>query len=202
MPTRRIFLGLLALFGAAMLLPATAHAQFDKEASALIQKMGDSGVAIVADKQLSEADRRQRFDELFSTNFDVPTIGRFVLGRYWKAASDEQRDEFLKVFRSYIVKVYSGRFSQYSGQTFKVVGTRPEGEDSVIVSSRIISPGNDQPVSVDWRVAKTATGPRVRDVIVEGVSMSITQRDDFGSMISREGGKIDALIAQLKQLTA
>ena len=96
-----------------------------------------------------------------------------------------------------VVKVYSDRFKEYKGQKFEVRGARPEGEKDVIVTSFILPEGGPE-VQVDWRVRSKNGRFQVIDVIVEGVSMSVTQRSDFASVIQRGGGNVDVLLAHLQ----
>ncbi len=92
--------------------------------------------------------RLNRFRELFHNDFDVPGIGQFVLGRYWRTATPQEQQEFLQLFQEYIVRAYSARLAEYGGEPFRVTGTRPSG-DETIVSSEIVR-GNGAPVGVDW----------------------------------------------------
>src|SRR5262249_26267570 len=127
-------------------------------------------------------------------------IARFVLGRYWNLATPEQQRDYQRLFADMIVKVYSGRFSMYSGETLKVTGSRQESGSDSIVSSQILRPSGP-PVSVDWRVRDRNGDYKIIDVAVEGVSMGVTQRDEFSSVIQRGGGTVDALIKELRRRT-
>jgi len=123
----------------------------------------------------------------------MDTIARFAMGRYWAIATDAEKKEYTKLFRQMIVDVYTNRFSEYSGQTFNVKGHKAAGRKDVIVNS--IIQGTGQSIKVDWRIRKG----RVIDVLVENVSMSVTQRSEFASIIQRNGGKVSALIDHLKK---
>jgi phospholipid transport system substrate-binding protein len=98
------------------------------------------------------------------------------------------------------VQTYSRRFAEYSGQYFKVTGTLPpqEGSNDTIVSSLILQQ-NGPPVSVDWRVRDKGGSMKIVDVVVENISMSVTQRSDFSAVIQQGGGKVEALLASLRQ---
>src|SRR4029077_11341479 len=108
---------------------------------------------IVTDKNLSPADRENRFREIFVDSFDVPAIAKFVLGRHRRAATDAQKIEFETLFESMIVRTYSARFNQYKGDPFIVVSSRSEeGDSSAIVTTSLVGPhGIAQPLKVDWR---------------------------------------------------
>ena len=113
----------------------------------------------------------------------------------------QQKREFMKHFEDWIVTAYGARFSEYSGEQFKVVGQRPESEAITMVSSQIQRPAGGPPIRVDWRVAKSGNDLKIADVVVEGISLMVTQRQEFASVIQRNGGKLDALIRILREKT-
>lgn len=206
MAVRRSFLaGLFLIAGALVVLSPAGRAQdatadFTADAATAIKALTDRGVSIVQDKQMTIEARRAAFQQLFSDGFDVPTIGRFVLGRYWRTASEEQKKEFLTLFEAMVVQTYTNRFTQYSGEQFKVVASRMD-QNSAVVLTDVLRPSQPEPIKVEWRTLKSATGVKIVDVIVEGVSMSVTQQQDYGSMIQRSGNGLDGLIAELRQRT-
>jgi len=191
------FVLLVALWGNVASGPAAAQAGL-KEASTFVQSLGSRAIEIITDKALTPADREARFHAMFVDSFDVPTIGRFVLGRHWRTATDPQRAEFLKLFENMIVKIYTNRFSDYKGEQFAVSNSRNTG-DSVMVTVNITRPSGGEPVRVDWRVVKVDGAYKVVDVVVEGVSMSLTQQQDFSAVIQRNGGQIEPLLAVMRE---
>jgi len=162
-------------------------------AGPFIDKLVNSALGVLAQKGLSLQQREQRFDQLLTENFDIPRIARFVLGRYWRTASPADRQKFVDVYRDFIVQSYGARFSEYSGETVKVTAARPETATTTIVSSEIIHPNGDPPVKVQWRVRQETNGYKIIDVGVEGVSMMLTQREEFASVIEHNGGTVAAL---------
>jgi phospholipid transport system substrate-binding protein len=187
---------LVALLAAA---PRPAPAQdLAKEASVFVQSLGDQAIKVITDKGLNPVDREKKFHQIFVDSFDVPAIGRFVLGRYWRTANDAQKTEFLKLFEDMIVKTYNNRFTEYKGEQFVVTGSRADG-DSAMVTTNVTRPGSNQPVKVDWRVLRPQGQLKIVDVVIEGVSMSVTQQQEFGSVIQRNGGQIDSLLASMRE---
>jgi phospholipid transport system substrate-binding protein len=124
-----------------------------------------------------------------------------VLGRFWRQATDQQKAEFRKLFEDYVVKSYANRLSQYSGETLSIKETRPSEEGEVLVTSQIDRP-NGPPVRIDWRCRAEGENYKIIDVVVEGISMAITQRQEFASVIQNSGGNVQALIDQLRAKTA
>ena len=169
----------------------------DAEAIDFIQTLGDEFVSVLADKELPAERRLEEFRRLFIEGFDVRTISRFALGRYWRRASKNQRQEYGRLFSDYIVNTYSDRLGQYSGEKIVVGKTRNDAKRDRIVSSKIVRP-KGKPVRLDWRLRRRGEGFKIVDVIIEGVSMAITQRDAFASVIRRGGGKVESLLEELR----
>lgn len=171
-----------------------------EEPTDFISTLGTRAITELADENMSQADRETRFRNLLNEHFDVPAIGRFVLGRHWKVASDEERTEFLGLFEDFIVRSYAVRFAGYSGETFAVKGSTPGPKSATLVHSKVLR-GNAEPIRVDWRVEPRGDKLVITDVIVEGVSMSVTQRSEFASVIQSSGGKIEGLLEALRNKT-
>jgi phospholipid transport system substrate-binding protein len=166
--------------------------------SQFVQKLGDVALSSLTDKTMSRAVREQHVREILESSFDIAAIGRFAMGTYWRDASETQRSEYLGLFENSLVTTYTNRFEDYSGQTLKVNGFIASGDTDSIVSSQVVQ--KDGPsVNVEWRVRKVGSNFKIVDVVVEGISMSITQRSDFTSVIQRSGNSIDSLLASLRE---
>jgi phospholipid transport system substrate-binding protein len=179
----------------AIALPARPAAAADP--AAVITSLGNQALKVLG-KNVDPNLRVARFRQLFQQDFDVPGIARFVLGRYWRLATPSQQQEFVRVFTNYIALVYANRLAEYSGETLRVTGTRaaPDGQ---MVSSEIIRTDRRPPARVDWLLTPHNGSYKISDVIVEGISMAVTQRSEFASVIQRNGGHIDGLITALRQ---
>lgn len=177
---------------------ASGQDQVAEGAKNFIIGMGDRGINFLGDQKMSQEAKKAEFSNLLNDSFDMNTIGRFSIGNYWNKATPAQQKEYLNLFNKMIVKVYSKRFSDYKGQKFDVRTARKEGAKDSIVTSFIV-PSDGPEVRVDWRVRNKGGAYKVVDIIVEGVSMSQTQRADFASVIQRGGGKVEALLAYLRQ---
>lgn len=199
---RRSFTALL--FGAALALTALpwggspAQAQ---DAKAFVANLGNEALRTLTETQMKDAEREQRFRDLFVDYFDVPAIGRTVLGRYWRTATPEEKSEYLKLFEDFIVKTYSSRFKQYTGEKFLVQGVKEDRDGYATVQSVVLTPAGEE-VTVLWRTRNKDGQLRIVDVMVEGVSMVITQQRDFASVVQRNGGTVAGLINALREKTA
>jgi len=178
---------------------ALASALAAADPAAVINNLGNRALEILG-KTATPAQRVARFQELFREDFDVPGIARFVLGRYWKTATPEQQEEFLKLFEDYIALVYSSQLAAYSGETLKVTGSRP-GPEGAIVASEIVRPTGGAPVKVEWHLTDRSGTYKINDVAVDGISMAVTQRSEFAAVIQRNGGQVQGLITQLREKT-
>jgi phospholipid transport system substrate-binding protein len=186
----------IVLAGAlASAIPAAAAA----DPAAVISNLGSRALEVLG-KDASQSQRVARFRELLREDFAVPEIARFVLGRYWNVATEEQRAEFVKLFEEYIALAYSTRLAEYTGETFKVTGSRPDA-DGAVVSSQILRPAGAAPVKVDWRLIGRNGVYKISDVSVDGISMAVTQRSEFASVIQHNGGQVQGLITMLREKT-
>ena len=189
--SRRFVLGaacsLIAGVGAAV--PAAAD-----DAAALINTIANRLLTVLK-SGVSDADREREMSAILRQSFDLPAIGRTVLGRHWNAATPEQRQRFLTAFERAEVRAYSGRFREYSGQSL-VVGKVTQQAPKELVNSQIVQPNGGPAIRLVWEVVNG----KIVDVTIEGVSMAITRRSDFNSYVQRNG--LDALIAELERRAA
>jgi phospholipid transport system substrate-binding protein len=196
---RRAFLTATLILAAGAFAPAMPAAAA-ADPAALVSQLGSRALEVLGQGS-TPSQRVARFRELLREDFDVPGIARFVLGRYWNIATEQQRAEYVKLFEDYVALAYSTRLAEYTGETFKVTGSRPEG-DGAIVSSQIVRPGGAAPVKVDWRLTGRNGVYKISDVSVDGISMAVTQRSEFASVIQHNGGQVQGLIAMLREKTA
>lgn len=181
-----------------LLVDAADKAKMESGARDFVDQMGKKAISFLGNAEYSQDEKEAEFRRLLRNSFDMKTIGRFALGRYWSVATPEQQKEYLKLFENMVVDVYAARFNEYKGQTLDMAGARPDGEKDTVVTSYIVAPGGSQKIQVDWRVRKRDSEYKIVDVIIEGVSMSLTQRSDYASVIQRGGGDVVALLEHLR----
>jgi len=201
LPRRRLLLLLATVPATAWLVPRTVrHALAAPDAEAARQMVNDVGaqvIAILSDRKLSDQDKFDRLVALLDGPIDLDLVGRLILGRHWRTASPEQRKEFLALFRAYVLDNLASRLHLYRGQDFEIVSAKPVGKRDILVYTKIASAG-EAPLAVDWRIRELKDGRLVAiDMIVEGVSLVVSQRSEFASVIERQG--FDGLLAQLRQ---
>ncbi len=184
-------------------LSMPARAASDGDPQAFVENLGGEVLAILKSPDVSQTDREKKFRELFLSHFDVPTIGRFVIGRYWNRSSKEQQDKYLELFGDYVASIYAAQFAHYQGEGFKTLGVRKISADEAVVKSEIERPGNP-PIAIEFRVKGQPGAYKIDDVGVEGVSLIITKRDEFSSVLSQEGldGVMNRMRTAVKQVQA
>ena len=189
---------LVLILSAGIAAAKTPVAAQEPDAAAFIADLGEAALRMLANGELTQQERIEEFRRILMKGFDLPLIGRYALGRHWRRATDVERQEFNELFESFIVESYAARLGRYGGETFEVTGARMDGDGDSIVRSEIMQP-NGPGIRVDWRVRSSDGTYKVVDVVVEGVSMLITQRDEFASVIQRSGGQVEGLLDTLRQ---
>lgn len=189
-----------AVLAVALFAYASSAAELQlNEAGRFVKALGDDAVTVLNTEEVGSAQRSARYRELLHRGFAIDIIARFVLGRYWRAASEAQRRAYLGLFREYVLDVYAARLDSYAGESFVILKEQPLDEKDTIVSTEIRSP-DGAPIRVDYRVRALAGGHKVIDVLVEGVSLIITQRSEIASIINRQG--FDGLLELLRERTS
>lgn len=181
----------------AALLPVLPAAAAEGDAAQVVETMAAQAQKALNDPKLGPAERRREFREILTRNFDLPVIGRVVVGRHWRDMNEAQRAEFQKLLSDYIVALYAGRLEEHAKGRLVVESADPVGDGDRLVRSRY-EPASGPPAAVDWRLRQASGGWRVIDVVVEGVSLAVTKRSEIDSLIDRQGG-VEALLAEMRQ---
>jgi phospholipid transport system substrate-binding protein len=167
-----------------------------ESARALIEEVSAEVLTILSDPSRGD---RQKFDDLvvlLEKPIDLDLVARLILGRYWRTTDDGQREQYLQLFREYALANLASKLHLYQGQSFEVTGAKVVSDQDALVTSRILSDGQP-PLQVDWRLRQRSDGGLVTiDLIVEGVSLIVTLRSEFASVIERQG--FDGLLAELR----
>ena len=198
--------GPLLAGGAVLTSPATAQAQRagrDAQAEAFVQTEASKVITVLNDPSLSMAAKKAQFRALIDQVADVPRVTDYVLGKYNRTITPQQKQAFAAAFREFANNVYESRLGQYHGENLTVTGSVVRRPGDVVVDSQIVGGARQRPIQVQWRVLKSDDGRwRAVDVEVAGVWLAITQQQDFVSTIDNAGGNIDVLIGQLRRQVA
>ncbi len=189
---------LLALVAGLAARPALAQGIDIGRAATFIQETGEQMVTTINAPGVPLAQRRERVAAILRRAVDVEGVGRFILGRFWRAATPEQQAEYIRLFEEVLIRNLSARFGEYQGVRFALGRSQARTEEDVLVNTVIQQPGSAA-FSLDWRVAEVGGQPRVVDVIAEGTSLRLTTRSEYSSVITRNGGNVGALLAAMRQ---
>lgn len=195
--TRRAFLiGSIAVAGASV-LPRAAMALSTTQASALVEQVAGEITRIINSGQ-SENTMIRDFERMMVRYGDMPTIAQSVLGPPARSATASQLSAFAEAFQGYMARKYGRRFREFLGGTVTVTGAQDTGS-YIEVLANVTIPG-DAPFEVRFRVWDRSGRPLFIDLLIEGVSLVISERSEIGSLLDRNGGSVDATTAALRNL--
>lgn len=191
-------LGAAIIFGMSMFATAV-DADSQADAQSLVESLADEAVHALTEEDVTRGERIQRFRGLFTEHFAVNAIGKWVLGRNWRRATPEEREEYLTLFEDYIIAAYVDRFAQYTGEELRTVKTTSDGTTTNVFTEIFVPGTESKAIRVEWRIQDADGTPKIVDLVIEGVSMGTTLRSDFGSIIRRNGGNVSALLDMLRE---
>jgi phospholipid transport system substrate-binding protein len=196
MISRRFLIAVLVGFFLGLTLDPIAAAEADPKD--FVSHLAGKAMETMTAKGLADSERNQRFRSQFTSDVDLPEIGKFVLGRHWRVATSEQQQEFLKAFEEIVVLTWATRFKDYGGDLRHVVTNAvTDGERGVLVESKV-ERDHQTPINLQWKLKKGEPDFRVVDLVVEGASMAITYRNEYSAVIQANGGKIDGLLGAMR----
>jgi len=190
----RIILILAIPLFSTQILAQTA-AETPLEAEDFIRELATNALDVLNDTTLTKQERDESFRNLLKGAFDLDYIGRLVLGRFGRKATKTEMQEFKIIFPEYVLKIYAGRLNEFGDEVLEIGGTAPAGKKDIFVQSQVIRMGG-KPVTADWRVRRVKEEFKIIDLKIEGISMVLTQRDEFSGKISKVG--MQGLIKELK----
>ena len=185
---------------AVFVLPNAAMALDTKQAASFLNSLQEEAASQLGDTSITDKEKEEHFRRLFNENFDVPAIGRFVIGRYWRPAPEEDRKAFLAVFEDAMVQRFLPLLAENSSERFKIgtVTADSRNENMALIASRI-DRQEGEPYKVSWRVREKDGGFKILDIVAEGVSMAITLRSEYGTVLKNNGGKLPPLTEALRK---
>ena len=149
---------------------------------------------------LTKEERIEKLKKIASDTVDISGIGYYTLGSFRKKINDEQIEQYNLLFEQYFLKSFSSRLAEYSNPEIEVVSKKKINENYTMVSSILVGTEQRPEVKIDWRIyTKNPEKPLIRDLIIEGLSLARTQKEEFSSIIQSNNGDINALFATLKE---
>ena len=167
----------------------------ESNAEAFVLKLTDEAKIIFNDKSLNKEARIKKLNDLSLKYLDLDALAGYTLGDYREKATSSERENFNKLFREYFVKNMSSKLNDFADQDLKVIDSKRINENNIIVSTKIFSKKDAQEIAVEWRIYIKDAKLLARDLVVEGLSLARTQKEEFASIIASKGfsGVINAL---------
>ncbi len=189
-----------AVAALAVMLASPALAQQASSPKAYVKDLTTTALTELTSGKISDSERVKRMRRLFVQSFDVPAVAKFVLGVHWRQTKEAQFKEFLKLYEIYVAHNYAGLFKKFSGETIDVLREQPSGGDTTLVFGRI-NRASGRAIAMEMRVHKNSSGYKLLDLRIEGVSMPLTHRKQFSSVINRSRKGVQGLIDALRRAT-
>ena len=164
-----------------------------------MQSLGDKTLGILGNKAIPLSERELKVRKLLGENLAVKSIGQFVVGNAWRAATPEQRTDYQQLFTRFITLTYAKRLGGYAGEQFTITGVKQIGtKKDILVTTKINRPSGP-PLIAGWRIRPYNGAFKILDVMVEGISMVVAQRSEFTGIIKKVGmqGLIETLRAKV-----
>jgi phospholipid transport system substrate-binding protein len=197
---RREVLAVLAVLGVAFVAPGVSSGQ-DTAAGAFLESLTHDVFTKLDDTSLSQTEKERDLRNLFRQNFDTPAISRFVLGKHWRGASTAERQDFVDAFEEMNTRQFLTMVGEFSQEMFSVVKVQEDAaKPSLSLVSTKIAQSEGEPISAVWRVRNNDGQYKILDIVVEGVSMAITLRHEYGTVVKSDG--VDGLIAIMREKNA
>ena len=172
---------------------------FSVEPDKFIQSITDEASKVLVDN-FSKDEKMEKLKSIALKSVDIKGIGQYTLGSHRKSLSDSQKEKYNELFKKYFLKSFASRLSDYTDPKINVLSMEKLNEKYTIVSSILIATEKNPEVKIDWRVyTKNPDNPLIRDLIIEGLSLARTQKEEFNSVIQSNDGDINALFANLIQ---
>jgi phospholipid transport system substrate-binding protein len=189
------FIKKIFLYISVILLISSNSNSAERNAEAFVLKLTDEAKIIFNDKSLSKDSRLKKLNDLSSKYLDLDALAGYTLGDYREKATSSERENFNKLFREYFIKNMSSKLNDFADQDLKIIDSKKINENNIIVSTKIFSKKDAQEIAVEWRIFTKDSKLLARDLVVEGLSLARTQKEEFASIIASKGfvGVISAL---------
>ena len=195
---KRLFLLAFSIF---IFSTSSFAVTYNSEPKIFIAELVGDAIKTLSDKSISQEDKKKIIEKIALENVDIDALGMYTLGDTRKTLEKNILNNYKNLFRQYFLKTLTSRLTDYSSNKFEVLGSEQKSSTYTIVQSRIIESDNQPELKIDWRVyTKDPLKPLIRDLIVEGLSLARTQKEEFASILSSNNNDINALLNKLKEL--
>ena len=173
---------------------------YNSEPKIFIQELVDDAVKTLSDKSISVEEKNETIEKIAKENVDINALGLYTLGSIRKNLDKETIAEYQNIFEKYFLKSLTSRLTDYSSQKFEVIKSDQKSANYTIVNSKIAETVKSPEIKIDWRVyTKNPQKPLIRDLIVEGLSLAKTQKEEFASILNSNNNDVKVLIKKLEE---
>lgn len=189
------FIKKIFFFISFILLISSNSNSAESNAEAFVIKLTDEAKIIFNDKSLNKDSRLKKLNDLSSKYLDLDALASYTLGDYREKATNSERENFNKLFREYFIKNMSSKLNDFADQDLRIIDSKKINDNNIIVSTKVFSKKDAQEIAVEWRIYIKDSKLLARDLVVEGLSLARTQKEEFSSIIASKGfvGVITAL---------
>jgi len=183
-----------------LILVNTNSFSYNSDPETFINELVNDAINILSNKNIAKADKNKKIQTIALQNVDVKALSMYTLGDVRKTLDQSTLEKYKDLFEKYFIKSLTSRLTNYSSQKFEVLDANQKSDIYTIVSSRILESSSQPEIKIEWRVyTKDPAKPLIRDLIVEGLSLAKTQREEFASILSSNNNDINILFAKLKE---
>ena len=173
---------------------------YSSDPKLFVEELVNEAINKLSDKTVSDEEKSSFIETLALENVDIKALGLYTLGEIRKTTKEEKLQEYQKVFEKYFLKSLTSRLTEYSSNKFEILNSEIKSATYTIVNSRIVENNERPEIKIDWRIyTKNPDKPLIRDLIVEGLSLARTQKEEFASILSSNNNDINILISKLKE---
>ena len=192
---------LIFVFFSILLLINNAQAvTYNSNPKIFIEELVNDAIKILSDKDISDDEKKEKVKTIALENVDISALGMYTLGDIRKGLDSTTLDAYNRLFEKYFLKSLTSRLTDYSKNKFEVYDSEQKSSSYTIVQSKIVESLNQPEIKIDWRIyTKNPLKPLIRDLIVEGLSLARTQKEEFASILNSNNNDINALFSKLEE---
>ena len=194
---RRLFFLIVLVF----LVSNNSYAvSYNSDPKIFITELVDDAIKTLNDKSLTQAEKSKAIEKIALENVDIRALGMYTLGNFRKTIEKGKLQKYQELFEKYFLKSLTSRLTDYSSKKFKVIDAKQKNAKYTIVHSKISESSSQPEIKIDWRVyTKDPLKPLIRDLIVEGLSLARTQKEEFASILNSNNNDINVLFSKLEE---
>jgi phospholipid transport system substrate-binding protein len=191
---------LLSLVSVIIIISTAAAVTYNSDPKIFVEELVQDAIKILSDKDLNQLKKNEAIKKIAIKNVDIKGLGLYTLGDIRKTLNKEDLNNYHEIFEKYFLKSLTSRLTDYSNNKFEVLEADKKSSNTTVVKSKIAETVNQPEIKIDWRIyTKDPLKPLIRDLIVEGLSLARTQKEEFSSILSSNNNDIDILISKLKE---